>query len=171
VISGFIALTLTPALCALILKEGTRKLKPIQMFDRFFERVTGGYVGGVGYIVRRAWRFMILYALIIGGVVLLFKTIPGGFVPEEDQGYLMVLVQAPQGASLDYTMGIVKQVEQVMLKLPESQQMFAAGGFSFTGSAPNQGILFTQLKDFKERRGPEVWYLLNFALWWKEYIA
>jgi HAE1 family hydrophobic/amphiphilic exporter-1 len=67
----------------------------------------------------------------------------------------MVLIQAPSGASLDYTMGIVRQTEQAMMKLPETKQMFAAGGFGFTGTAPNQGILFAQLKDFKDRKGDQ----------------
>jgi hydrophobic/amphiphilic exporter-1 (mainly G- bacteria), HAE1 family len=79
--------------------------------------------------------------------------VPAGFVPDEDQGYVMVLVQAPPGASLDYTMDIVHQTERVMQSMPEMKQMFAAGGFGFVGSAPNQGILFAQLTDFKERRG------------------
>jgi hydrophobic/amphiphilic exporter-1 (mainly G- bacteria), HAE1 family len=65
----------------------------------------------------------------------------------------MVLIQAPAGASLDYTMGIVKQAERLMQRLPESHKMFAAGGFGFSGTAPNQGIMFAQLKDFNERRG------------------
>ena len=78
---------------------------------------------------------------------------PSGFVPDEDQGYIMILVQAPPGASLDYTMNIVKQAEAIVAKLPEHNRMFAAGGFSFAGSAPNQGILFEQLKDFKDRPG------------------
>jgi HAE1 family hydrophobic/amphiphilic exporter-1 len=79
--------------------------------------------------------------------------VPTGFVPDEDQGYVMVLIQAPPGASLDYTMGIVKQAEQIMQRMPEMSKMFAAGGFGFTGTAPNQGIVFAQLKDFDQRRG------------------
>ena len=78
---------------------------------------------------------------------------PSGFVPEEDQGYVMVLIQAPPGASLDYTMNIVRQTEQTMMGLGQTKTMFAAGGFGFTGTSPNQGIVFAQLKDFKERRG------------------
>jgi HAE1 family hydrophobic/amphiphilic exporter-1 len=74
-------------------------------------------------------------------------------VPDEDQGYIMVLIQAPPGASLDYTMNIVRQTEHVMMSLPDTRQMFAAGGFGFTGTAPNQGIVFAQLKDFKDRPG------------------
>ncbi len=79
---------------------------------------------------------------------------PTGFVPEEDQGYVMVLIQAPPGASLDYTMNIVRQTEQIDDEASaETKTMFAAGGFGFTGTSPNQGIVFAQLKDFKERRG------------------
>jgi HAE1 family hydrophobic/amphiphilic exporter-1 len=94
-----------------------------------------------------------VFVLLLGATYRVITLVPSGFVPDEDQGYVMILVQAPQGASLDYTMNIVKQAEQIMVKLPEHQRMFAAGGFSFAGSAPNQGILFAQLKDFPDRPG------------------
>jgi multidrug efflux pump len=154
-LSALTALTLTPALCALILKEGTRKLKPIQMFDRFFERVTGGYVGGVGYIVKRAWRFMIFYALIIGGVVLLFKTIPGGFVPEEDKGTLFVAIDLPSGASQERTLEIVRRVEGIVRQEPGVRDVISVLGFSVFYRYANQGFIYVTLKDWEERPGAD----------------
>jgi HAE1 family hydrophobic/amphiphilic exporter-1 len=78
--------------------------------------------------------------------------VPTGFVPDADQGYIMIIVQAPPSASLDYTMGIVRQVEDVLGEMPEIGRVFAAGGFTFTGSAANQGIMFVNLKPFEERQ-------------------
>jgi HAE1 family hydrophobic/amphiphilic exporter-1 len=81
--------------------------------------------------------------------------VPTGFVPDEDQGYIFIVIQAPQGASLQYTMGIARQVEDVLAKTPEIQHTFSVGGFSFGGSAPNQAVIFSMLKDFPERPGEE----------------
>jgi HAE1 family hydrophobic/amphiphilic exporter-1 len=104
-------------------------------------------------LIRVRALVVLVFVGLLGATWWVYRHVPTGFVPDEDQGYVMVLVQAPPGASLDYTMGIVKQAEQIMLKLPETKQLFAAGGFGFTGTAPNQGILFAQLKDFPERPG------------------
>jgi HAE1 family hydrophobic/amphiphilic exporter-1 len=153
-ISAFNALTLTPALSALLLG---RVEKPKGIFFRGVNRVIDGSTAGMVSMLRGLIRVRALVVLVFVGLLgatwWVYSHVPTGFVPDEDQGYVMVLVQAPPGASLDYTMGIVKQAEQIMLKLPETKQLFAAGGFGFTGTAPNQGILFAQLKDFPERPG------------------
>ena len=155
-ISAFNALTLTPALSAVLLSHVE---KPKSLFFRGINRVIDGATAGLVSMLRTLIRVRALVAVVF--IVLLAATywvvqrVPTGFVPDEDQGYVLVLIQGPPGASLDYTMGIVKQAEQIMMKLPESKQMFAAGGFGFTGTAPNQGVLFAQLKDFKERRGED----------------
>jgi HAE1 family hydrophobic/amphiphilic exporter-1 len=153
-ISAFNALTLTPALSALLLG---RVEKPKGIFFRGVNRVIDGSTAGMVSMLRGLIRVRALVVLVFVGLLgatwWVYRHVPTGFVPDEDQGYVMVLVQAPPGASLDYTMGIVKQAEQIMLKLPETKQLFAAGGFGFTGTAPNQGILFAQLKDFPERPG------------------
>jgi hydrophobic/amphiphilic exporter-1 (mainly G- bacteria), HAE1 family len=156
VISAFNALTLTPALAGVLLG---RTGKPKGAFFRVVNRVIDGgssmMVTGLRGLVRVRAVVAIVFLLLLGATYWIYSRVPSGFVPDEDQGYVLILVQAPEGASLDYTMNIVKQVEQVLLKLPEHSRMFAAGGFSFAGSAPNQGILFAQLKDFKERRGDQ----------------
>jgi hydrophobic/amphiphilic exporter-1 (mainly G- bacteria), HAE1 family len=153
-ISAFNALTLTPALAALLLGHVE---KPKGLFFRAVNRVidggTAGLVSGLRGLIRVRALVALVFVALLGATYWIVQRVPTGFVPDEDQGYVMVLIQAPPGASLDYTMGVVKQAEQIMLKLPEAKQMFAAGGFGFSGTAPNQGILFAQLKDFKDRPG------------------
>jgi HAE1 family hydrophobic/amphiphilic exporter-1 len=152
VISAFNALTLTPALSALLLG---RVEKPKGIFFRGVNRVIDGGTSAMVSMLRGLIRVraivVVVFIALLGATYWIVTRVPRGFVPDEDQGYILVLVQAPPGASLDYTMDIVRQTEQVMLKMPETKQMFAAGGFGFAGSAPNQGIVFAQLKDFSER--------------------
>jgi HAE1 family hydrophobic/amphiphilic exporter-1 len=155
-ISAFCALTLSPALAALLLAKAEKPK------GAFFGGVNRVIDGGTAWLVRSLrrlvrWRAIVavIFLALLAATYWVYTRLPSGFVPDEDQGYVMVLIQAPQGASLDYTMNIVKQTERIMQRLPESERMFAAGGFSFTGSAPNQGIVFVQLKDFAERRRPE----------------
>jgi HAE1 family hydrophobic/amphiphilic exporter-1 len=153
-ISAFNALTLTPALSALLLG---RVEKPKGAFFRVVNRAIDGGTSALVSMLRGLIRVRALVVLVfvalLGLTYWVYQRVPTGFVPDEDQGYVMVLIQAPAGASLDYTMDIVKQAEQIMQRLPESNKMFAAGGFGFSGTAPNQGIMFAQLKDFNERRG------------------
>jgi HAE1 family hydrophobic/amphiphilic exporter-1 len=155
-ISAFCALTLTPALAALLLAKAE---KPKGAFFRGVNRVidggTASLVGALRRLVRARAVVTLLFLLLLAATYWVYTRVPTGFVPDEDQGYVMILIQAPQGASLDYTMNVVRQTERIMQRLPESERMFAAGGFSFAGSAPNQGIVFVQLKDFPERRRPE----------------
>ena len=156
VISAFNALTLTPALSALLL---SRVEKPKGIFFRGINRVidsgTAFMVIGLRMMIRFRLAVVLIFALLLGATYFMYRLVPTGFVPDADQGYLMVVIQAPQGASLDYTMGIVRQVEDVIKKFPETDRYFAAGGFGFAGSAPNQAIMFVSLKDFRHRPGPE----------------
>jgi hydrophobic/amphiphilic exporter-1 (mainly G- bacteria), HAE1 family len=153
-ISAFNALTLTPALSALLLGHVE---KPKGIFFRVVNRVIDGGTSGLVAVLRGLIRVRALVVLVfvamLGATYWTYTKVPTGFVPDEDQGYVLVLIQAPAGASLDYTMDVVKQAERIMQTLPESNKMFAAGGFGFTGTAPNQGIMFAQLKDFDQRQG------------------
>ena len=155
-ISAFNALTLTPALAALLL---TRVEKPKGLFFRAINRVIDGgtslLVSGLRFLIRIRFAVVVVFALLLAATYQLYRLVPTGFVPDADQGYVMVVIQAPQGASIDYTMNIVRQVEEVIRKFPETDRFFAAGGFGFAGSAPNQGIMFVSLKDWKERQGPQ----------------
>src|SRR4029453_5220675 len=104
-------------------------------------------------LIRARAIVVILFVALLGATWWVYRTAPSGFVPEENQGYVMVLIQGPPGASLDYTMNIVRQTEQTMMGLGQTKTMFAAGGFGFTRTSPNQGILFAPLKDLKEAPG------------------
>ena len=155
-ISAFCALTLTPALSAVLLAKVE---KPKGLFFRGVNRVidggTAALVSALGGLVRARAVVALVFVGLLGATYVVYTRVPTGFVPDEDQGYVFVLVQAPQGASLDYTMRIVTQVEDIVSKMPEADRLFAAGGFSFAGGAPNQGIGFLSLKDFRERRRPD----------------
>src|SRR5262249_21156672 len=150
-ISAFNALTLTPSLSALLLSHGE---KPKGAFFRVVNRGTDGgtaaMVSMLRFLIRIRALVVVVFVALLAATYWVYNKVPTGFVPDEDQGYVMVLIQAPPGASLDYTMDIVRQAEAIMQRLPESSKMFAAGGFGFSGTAPNQGIMFAQLKDFAE---------------------
>src|SRR5438477_794367 len=140
-ISAFNALTLTPALSALLLG---RVEKPKGAFFRVVNRAldggTAALVSGLRGLIRVRLLVVLVFAALLGATWWTYTRVPTGFVPDEDQGYVMVLIQGPPGASLDYTMNIVKRAEQVMRDTPEAVKMFAAGGFGFAGTAPNTGI-------------------------------
>ncbi len=153
-ISAFNALTLTPALSALLLGRTEKPKGPFfGVINRVIDSGTAALVQSLRGLVRVRAFVALVFVVLLGGTYWVYTRVPSGFVPDADQGYVMILVQAPQGASLDYTMDIVRQAEEILQKMPESHRMFAVGGFSFAGSAPNSGLMFVQLKDFAERRG------------------
>ncbi|MDC8773128.1 multidrug efflux RND transporter permease subunit [Roseateles albus] len=154
-LSAITALTLTPALCALILKPGMTKLKPIQVFDRFFERVTGGYVKGVKLLLARKLLAWGLYGGMIAGVVFLFGAIPGGFVPEEDKGSIYVAVDLPAGASPERTREALIKAEKILASEDSVQDATAILGFSIFYRYANQAFIFVTLKPWAERNTPE----------------
>ena len=155
-ISAFNALTLTPALAALLLRQVA---KPKGVFFRGINRVIDGgttfLVNGLRFLIRLRFAVVVIFLLLLAATYQIYQLVPTGFVPDADQGYVLVIIQAPQGASIDYTMNIVRQVEETIKKFPETDRFFAAGGFGFTGSAPNQGIMFVSLKDWKQRPNPD----------------
>jgi hydrophobic/amphiphilic exporter-1 (mainly G- bacteria), HAE1 family len=152
-LSAFNALTLTPALSALILRQGQRPQ------NRFFnainwglDKTRTGYQGSLGWLVRFRSFVLVGFVLALGGTYFLYQLVPSGFVPDEDQGYFITLVQAPEGVSLEYTSEILRQAEQDLRKLPEATDTFAVSGFSVLGNGPNKGIIFTTLKPWSERK-------------------
>ncbi|MSO45327.1 MAG: multidrug efflux RND transporter permease subunit [Acidobacteria bacterium] len=155
-ISAFSALTLTPALSAVLLGKVE---KPKGIFFRgvnwIIDGGTAGLVASLRALIRARYVVVLVFVALLGATYWVYNRVPTGFVPEEDQGYILVLIQAPQGASLDYTMGIERQTEALLGKVPEITNVFGVGGFSFAGSNANQGILFCMLKDFAERPGEE----------------
>ncbi|HWW85946.1 MAG TPA: efflux RND transporter permease subunit, partial [Vicinamibacterales bacterium] len=153
-ISAFNALTLTPALAALLLgRAGRPKFVFFRAINWVIDGGTRAMVAGLRGLIRVRVLVALVFVGLLGLTYWVYNRVPSGFVPDEDQGYLFVLIQAPEGASLDYTMGIVKELEQIIKSMPEASHMFGVGGFSFAGSAPNAGIAFVQLKDFKDRPG------------------
>jgi multidrug efflux pump len=158
--SAFLALSLTPALCATLLKpvqagHHLEKRGFFGWFNRGFKQTTRGYEGGVAWILKRVGRTMVVFLLLVALVAWMFLRLPASFLPNEDQGYLIVNVQLPPGATQGRTLAVMQQVEGFMLKQPEVQSMVAVMGFSFSGQGQNAGLAFVPLKDWSERKGPE----------------
>ncbi len=154
--SAFMALSLTPALCATLLKpvdagHHLEKRGFFGWFNRGFRRTAKGYESRVAWLLQRSGRFLVIYAAIIGVVGLVYVRLPSSFLPAEDQGNLLVSVQLPPGATQERTLAVVKQVENFMLKQPEVQSMVGVLGFSFSGQGQNAGLAFVTLKDWAER--------------------
>jgi multidrug efflux pump len=157
--SGFLALSLTPALCASFLKpipagHHLEKRGFFGWFNRGFSKTTRGYSGLVGYVARRAGRFMVIYLALVAGLGWAYLRLPTAFIPNEDQGYLIVDMQAPPEASANRTIDVIKQVEDAFLADEAVDRVFAIQGFSFSGAGQNAGLAFVTLKDWSVR-GPE----------------
>ena len=155
-LSVLVALTLTPALCATLLKSkdhGGHKRGPLAWFNTGFDKLLGGYTASVGGIVKRPVRLAIVYLAIVAVMVGLFMRTPQGFLPEEDQGILFTLIQGPTGTTTEQTLDVVKQVEEYFLTQESDvvQSVFGVAGFSFSGQGQNLGLAFVRLKDWKER--------------------
>ncbi|MFM2108171.1 MAG: hypothetical protein RLZZ513_1239, partial [Pseudomonadota bacterium] len=160
VFSAIMALTLTPALCATLLKPiapGHHERKGFfGAFNRLFRRTTDGYTGWVSRVLRASGRYMVIYGVIVATVAFLAARMPTSFLPPEDQGYLLANVQLPPGASTGRTLSVMEQAEQYFLKEPGVQGIVSVLGFSFSGNGQNGGLLFVPLKDWKEREKPEL---------------
>ena len=156
-ISAFNALTLTPALSAIFLGHHRERAQGafFRWFNRMFELGAGAYKRAV--FTAATWKGATLaaFALALVGAFWLYRLVPRGFIPEEDQGYLIIMIQTPQGASLEYTKQVSAQVEAVLSKVPEIDGAFTVVGFGVSGSAPNRAMTFVDLKDFRERRGEQ----------------
>ncbi len=158
-LSVLVALTLTPALCATLLRakhdNGPRR-GPLGWFNTGFEKLLNGYTGTVGYIVKRPVRLGLIYLVIVAMMVGMFLRTPQGFLPEEDQGILFTLIQGPTGTSAEQTLEVVKQVEDYYLTQESDvvESVFGVVGFSFAGQGQNLGLAFVRLKDWKDRPDP-----------------
>ena len=157
VLSVLVALILTPALCATMLKphDGDHQTKSgfFGWFNRTFEKATNGYRNRVDSTIRHWVRYVVMYVLIVGVLIFAFMRLPSAFLPEEDQGMLIALVQLPVGSSQEQTVEVLKKIEDHFLDNESDavQSMFAAAGFSFSGRGQNSGIAFIRLKDWDER--------------------
>jgi len=155
-ISTFLALTLTPSLCGVMLRPGQTPPAWINWlfvaFNNFFAVLKHSYGRFLIFLSHFKGVVIGLFVVALGATVWLYTLVPTAFLPDEDQGYFITLIQAPQGVSLQYTSKIMAQVEAEILKLPEVVGTFAVGGFSFSGNSANQGIVFSPLKPWEERQ-------------------
>jgi len=156
--SAFMALSLTPALCAHLLKpvEAGHHMEKKGFFGWFNRTFTTGakrYEGIVGKILRRSGRALVVFVLLVGIVGLMFARLPNSFLPNEDQGYIIANIQLPPGATAERTNVVLHAMEDYVLKQPEVADMVAVTGFSFTGQGQNMGLAFIPLKSWDERKG------------------
>jgi HAE1 family hydrophobic/amphiphilic exporter-1 len=155
-ISAFNALTLAPVLAAIFLRDSHRhKWWLLQKFDDGVVAMTRGYRALLHHALEYKLVMVVLFFAGLGLTYLVFTRVPTGFVPDEDQGYFIIVIQAPAGASLEYTKSIGTQVSQFLDRVPETQGTFSVAGFSFAGAAANQGLIFVPLKPYSQRKGEE----------------
>ncbi|MBI3523787.1 MAG: efflux RND transporter permease subunit [Betaproteobacteria bacterium] len=158
--SALMALTLTPALCATLLKHvPAGEVLPSKglfgAFNRFFARTTHRYQSGVAKALKKTGFYLALYAVILVAAGWLLTKLPSSFLPEEDQGYLISLIQLPPGATQQRTLEVLSQAEQFYTKQAEVAHVIGVAGFSFFGRGQNAAIVFVRLKEWNERPGPE----------------
>jgi len=153
-ISAFNALTLTPSLSALLLgRQHGEKIWLFRQVDKVIVATTKGYRSLLHHFLNYKFAAALLFFAGLGLTYFVFTRVPAGFVPDEDQGYLIIVIQAPSGASLEYTKAIGKQVSDLVSDVSEAEGTFSVAGFSFSGSAPNQGLVFVPLKPYSQRKG------------------
>jgi HAE1 family hydrophobic/amphiphilic exporter-1 len=158
-LSAFNALTLTPALSAILLRSGDvmgadhgRFFKPV---NRAIDAMRNGYRRTLESVVTHKLIAVAVMLLLLGCGWWLFAHVPTGFVPAEDQGYFFVIVQAPEGASLQATDAVLKRAEGELRKIPEVGNIFSVSGFSFSGSGANRGLLVMSMKPWSQRKRPD----------------
>lgn len=155
-ISTFLALTLSPSLSALLLRRGQRPGGWLGWlfgkFNNFVNWTRRKYERSLFRLNRAKGIVVLLFLISLGLTGWLYTRVPGAFFPEEDQGYFITIVQGPEGVSLNYTNKVMSEVEKEILKIPEVVGTFAVGGFGFSGSSANNGVIFTTLKPWQERK-------------------
>src|SRR5579863_2100588 len=155
-ISAFNALTLAPVLASILLRESHgEKWWWLRKFDDGVQAMTNGYRNLLGHILKYKLAMVVLFFAGLGGTYLVLQHLPSGFVPDEDQGYFIIVIQAPSGASLEYTKAIGKQISDFLANVPEAEGTFSIAGFSFAGAAANQGLIFVPLKPYSQRKGEQ----------------
>ncbi|NDV23074.1 efflux RND transporter permease subunit [Desulfovibrio sp. JC022] len=161
-ISSVNALTFSPAMSALLLRPQKEMRGPLgwffKQFNKYFGKVTSGYTSGVRVILRKSFVALGIFGVLMFGTYSLFQTVPTGFVPNEDQGYFMINVQLPEGASLERSDAVVKQVEEILKNEPGVKDFFALGGFNLITAAYSSytSTLFAILEPWDERTDPQL---------------
>lgn len=162
-LSVLVALIFTPALCATLLKahvhDGKKGLSArfSDWFESRFSRLTGFYGGIVHAAARRSLRMFVLYLALVGAMVFLFTNTPTSFLPDEDQGTLITIVQTPPGTTAENTENVLRKAEDYFMKAEANnvESVFSVRGFSFSGQGQNMGMMFVKLKDWEKREGAE----------------
>ena len=162
-LSVLVAVILTPALCATLLKplkqgEHFSENRFFRGFNRLFDRGQKGYVARVGKIIGQRTRYLVIYLLIVGVMGVMFAWMPTSFLPDEDQGILFTQIQLPAGATLERTLKVLDTVEDQFLNNEKeaADSLFTVAGFSFGGSGQNMGLGFVKLKPWEERKRPDL---------------
>jgi hydrophobic/amphiphilic exporter-1 (mainly G- bacteria), HAE1 family len=151
-ISAFNALTLTPALAALFLRHFHKGRNPLfRATNKLIDAGTRGYVALLGRLTHAKLAVIAVFLAGLGITFWIYRIVPTSFVPDEDQGYCIVVVQAPPGASLEYTTAATGKAARVLAANPDITGVFAVPGYSFSGAAPNRGLIFVDMKGFAER--------------------
>ncbi len=158
--SAFLALSFTPALCATILKpieKGSTMSKKgfFGWFNRSFDKITGKYQGWVGSSIRRGGRMMFIYLALVIALGWMYMRLPTGFLPEEDQGYVIANIELPAGSTSNRTGEVIQSVENYFMNHPKVENIVAVQGFSFNGNGLNAALSFVTLKDFSERKSKD----------------
>ncbi len=163
ILSVFVALILSPSLCATLLKQnvkdvGFSNLRFFRVFDQFIKNLRKFYVNKANFITRKIGRFLVIYSLLIGGMIMLFNKLPTSFLPNDDPGFMYLFVKTPSGSTVERTLESLKEVENYFLDSKESQNvkdLFTVTGFSFAGRAQNVGFGFVGLNDWSQRKDEE----------------
>lgn len=157
IISGFVALTLTPALCALILKpRGQEPIAPMRVFNRWFERASNGYVSGASFLLKRAVLGVLVVLGVLAATASLYTRVPGAMLPDEDQGVLLTMAVLPAAASLNRTKEAMAKEEEILRRNPAVSDVISLSGFDIAsgGAKSSSGVSFVTLTDWSQRRGP-----------------
>ncbi|MGY9048609.1 hypothetical protein P775_13365 [Puniceibacterium antarcticum] len=167
VLSLGVAVILTPAMCASLLKPRGHGagIAPARWFNRNLDRANNGYVSVVTRLVKRPLRMLLVLGAVGFGVLALFDRLPGSFLPDEDQGVALVIIQGPDGSTTAQTEALVEKVEDYLLNQESDtvESVFAALGFSFGGSGQNNAMVFVKLRDYADREGFDIASLVNRA--------
>jgi hydrophobic/amphiphilic exporter-1 (mainly G- bacteria), HAE1 family len=153
-LSAFNALTLSPALAALLLRRREEVKNPLfRAFNRLVDRTNRAYTNSLNVLEGHKALVVLVFiaGLALAGIA--YKFVPSSFVPDEDAGYFITIIQTPDGSSLDYTTQVAAKVQQIIMSNSDCTGVFAVPGFSFSGAAPNRGLVFTNLKDIEQRKG------------------
>ncbi len=164
IISGVMALTLSPALAAIIVKAHHGEKKGFfRWFENGFRRLTDGYVRGVARLIRGWPIALLVFAAMLAGIVLMFRVLPGSFVPDEDQGYFFIVVETPDTASQSYVAALIEKVEKILAAEPAVADVAVVNGYSLLDGTfrNNAAVFFPSMKPFESRTDPSQ---LTFAV-------